>query len=200
MILILDNYDSFVANIGRYLRNLGAETRLVRNDAISLDEVERLAPRAVVISPGPGAPRDAGVSEALIRRFSGRLPILGICLGHQAIGEVFGGRVTRARQPMHGRASLVDHDGTGVFAGLPRPMTAGRYHSLVVEIDEGTAGDLVVTARSDGGEIMGLRHRSHPTHGVQFHPESVLTPDGASLLGNFLGLVRDFHARPEIAA
>ena len=200
MILILDNYDSFVANIGRYLRNLGAETRLVRNDAISLDEVERLAPRAVVISPGPGAPRDAGVSEALIRSFSGRLPILGICLGHQAIGEVFGGRVVRARQPMHGRASLVDHDGTGVFAGLPRPMTAGRYHSLVVEIDEGTGGDLVVTARSDGGEIMGLRHRSHPTHGVQFHPESVLTPDGAALLDNFLGLVRDFHARPEIAA
>lgn len=200
MILILDNYDSFVANIGRYLRNLGAETRLVRNDAISLDEVERLAPRAVVISPGPGTPRDAGVSEALIRRFSGRLPILGICLGHQGIGEVFGGRVVRARQPMHGRASLVDHDGTGVFAGLPRPMTAGRYHSLVVEIDEGAGGDLVVTARSDGGEIMGLRHRSHPTHGVQFHPESVLTPDGAALLDNFLGLVRDFHARPEIAA
>lgn len=200
MILILDNYDSFVANIGRYLRNLGAETTLVRNDAISLDEVERLAPRALVISPGPGAPRDAGVSEALIRRFSGRLPILGICLGHQAIGEVFGGRVVRARQPMHGRASLIDHDGTGVFAGLPRPMTAGRYHSLVVEIDAGTAGDLVVTARSDGGEIMGLRHRSHPTHGVQFHPESVLTLDGAALLDNFLGLVRDFHARPEIAA
>lgn len=200
MILILDNYDSFVANIGRYLRNLGVETRLVRNDAISLDEVERLAPRAVVISPGPGAPHDAGVSEALIRRFSGRLPILGICLGHQAIGEVFGGRVVRARQPMHGRASPIDHDGHGVFAGLPRPMTAGRYHSLVVEIADGEGSDLVVTARSDGGEIMGLAHRRHPTHGVQFHPESVLTPDGAALLGNFLGIVRDFHARPEIAA
>ena len=200
MILILDNYDSFVANIARYLRNLGAETALVRNDAIGLDEVERLAPEAIVVSPGPGAPRDAGISEALIRRFSGRLPILGVCLGHQAIGEVFGGRVVRARQPMHGRASRIDHDGSGLFAGLASPMIAGRYHSLVVEIDDPAGSDLVVTARSEVGEIMGLAHRTHPTHAVQFHPESVLTPQGAPLLANFLELARVFRAGAERAA
>ena len=185
MILVLDNYDSFVANIARYLRNLGAETRLVRNDAITPDEVASLAPEALVISPGPGTPSAAGVSEALIRRFSGRLPIL---------GEVFGGGVGGARQPMHGRASTISHDGGGVFAGLPTPMTVGRYHSLIVEIDDAAASPLVVTARSEGGEIMGLAHREHPTHGVQFHPESVLTPEGAELLANFLGLARRFHA------
>lgn len=192
MILVLDNYDSFVANIGRYLRNLGAATVELRNDAVTADEVEAMAPRALVISPGPGRPAEAGVSEALIRRFSGRLPILGICLGHQAIGEVFGGRIVRAREPMHGRASTVTHDGTGLFSGLPRPMTVGRYHSLIVEIDEGRAPDLVVTGRSDGGEIMAMRHRDHPTHAVQFHPESVLTPQGAELFANFLAIVRDF--------
>lgn len=199
MILVLDNYDSFVANIGRYLRNLGAETVLLRNDAVGVDEVERLAPQALVISPGPGAPREAGVSEALIRAFSGRLPILGICLGHQAIGEVFGGRVTRARVTMHGRASALAHDGSGVFAGLANPMTAGRYHSLIVEIDDEAASPLTVTARSDDGEIMGLAHRRHPTHGVQFHPESVLTPDGAALLSNFLEIARRFQPVRETA-
>ncbi|WP_333822071.1 anthranilate synthase component II [Pinisolibacter sp.] len=192
MILVLDNYDSFVANIGRYFRNLGASTVEVRNDAITVDEVERLAPRALVISPGPGRPREAGVSEALIRRFSGRVPILGICLGHQAIGEVFGGRIARAREPMHGRASPIDHDGDGLFAKLPRPTTVGRYHSLIVEVDD--APDLIVTARSEAGEIMGLRHRVHPTHGVQFHPESVLTPQGAALFDNFLAIARAFDA------
>ncbi len=192
MILVLDNYDSFVANIGRYLRTLGAATVEVRNDAISVDEVERLAPRALVISPGPGRPSEAGVSEALIRRFSGRVPILGVCLGHQAIGEAFGGRIVRAREPMHGRASPIDHDGDGLFAKLPRPMTVGRYHSLIVEVDD--APDLIVTARSEAGEIMGLRHRVHPTHGVQFHPESVLTPQGAALFDNFLAIARAFDA------
>lgn len=190
MILVLDNYDSFVANIARYLRNLGAETLLLRNDAVDVEAVERLAPEALVISPGPGAPAAAGISQALIRRFSGRLPILGVCLGHQAIGEVFGGRVVRAHQPMHGRASSIDHDGTGLFAGLPTPMRAGRYHSLIVEIDDEANSPLMVTARSDGGEIMGLAHRHHPTHGVQFHPESVLTPEGVALFANFLALVR----------
>lgn len=192
MILVVDNYDSFVANIGRYLRNLGAETVEVRNDAITVDEVERLAPRALLISPGPGRPSEAGVSEALVRRFSGRLPILGVCLGHQAIGEVFGGRIARAREPMHGRASLVDHDGTGLFAGLPQPLTVGRYHSLIVELDPVAAPDLVVTGRSEAGEIMALAHRSHPTLGVQFHPESVLTPQGAAILANFLAIARAF--------
>jgi anthranilate synthase component 2/para-aminobenzoate synthetase component 2 len=192
VILVLDNYDSFVANIGRYLRNLGATTTEVRNDAITVDEVERLAPRALVISPGPGRPSEAGVSERLIRRFSGRVPILGICLGHQAIGEAFGGRITRAREPMHGRASDVEHEGDGVFAGLPRPLTVGRYHSLIVETGDAVA-DLIVTARSEAGEVMGLRHRVHPTHGVQFHPESVLTPHGAALFSNFLAIARAFH-------
>lgn len=192
MILVLDNYDSFVANIGRYLRNLGAATVEARNDAITPEGVEAMAPEALVISPGPGRPAEAGVSEALVRRFSGRIPILGICLGHQAIGEVFGGRIVRAREPMHGRASTVAHDGEGLFAGLPRPMTVGRYHSLVVEIDEGSAPDLVVTGRSEAGEIMALGHRAHPTHAVQFHPESVLTPEGARLLANFLSIARNF--------
>ncbi len=200
MILVLDNYDSFVANIGRYLRTLGVETIEVRNDAISPAEVEALAPRALVISPGPGRPHDAGVSEALIRRFSGHLPILGVCLGHQAIGEVFGGRIVRAREPMHGRASAIDHDGSGLFAGLPRPMSVGRYHSLIVDRDAASAPDLVVTARSEVGEIMGLCHRHHPTHGVQFHPESVLTPEGVSLFANFLAIVRAFHAGERIPA
>ena len=200
MILVLDNYDSFVANIARYLRNLGAETSILRNDAVRLDEIERLAAEAIVISPGPGAPGDAGVSEAVVRALSGRVPILGVCLGHQAIGEVFGGRVVRAREPMHGRASRILHHGDGVFAGLDPAMTAGRYHSLVVEIEPETAPDLVVTARSEAGEIMGLRHRLHPTHGVQFHPESVLTPQGAALFANFLAIARDFHASRERAA
>lgn len=199
MILVVDNYDSFVANVARYFRNLGAETVIVRNDAITVDAVEAMGPEAIVLSPGPGTPSDAGICEALVRRFSGRLPILGICLGHQAIGEVFGGRVVRARRPMHGRASAVTHDGSGLFAGLPSPTTAGRYHSLIVEIDDGAAPDLVVTARSEDGEIMGLAHARHPTHGVQFHPESVLSSDGAALLGNFLALARAFHARSAAA-
>ena len=193
MILVLDNYDSFVANIGRQLRNLGGETREVRNDAITVAEVEHLAPEAIVISPGPGRPSEAGVSEALIRSFSGRVPILGICLGHQAIGEVFGGRIRRADEPMHGRASEITHDGRGVFADLDNPMTVGRYHSLIVEADDGA--DLVVTARSRAGEIMGIRHRTDPTHGVQFHPESVLTPAGTRLLANFLAISRAFAER-----
>jgi len=200
VILVLDNYDSFVANIGRYLRNLGAETHEVRNDAIGLEEIARLGPEAIVISPGPGAPGEAGISEAVIRRFSGEVPILGVCLGHQAIGEVYGGRVVRARDPMHGRASPIDHDGTGVFAGLSRPTTVGRYHSLIVEIDPGTAPDLVVTARSEAGEIMGIHHRRHPTHGVQFHPESVLTPEGTALFANFLAIARAVRDGRESAA
>lgn len=199
MILVVDNYDSFVANVARYFRNLGAETVIVRNDAITVEAVEAMGPEAIVLSPGPGTPSDAGICEALVRRFSGRLPILGICLGHQAIGEVFGGRVVRARRPMHGRASAVTHDGDGLFADLPSPTTAGRYHSLIVEIDDGAAPDLVVTARSEDGEIMGLAHARHPTHGVQFHPESVLSSDGAALLGNFLALARDFQARSAAA-
>lgn len=187
MILIVDNYDSFVFNVARAFEEQGAATRVVRNDAIAPDDVKPGETRAIVLSPGPRAPADAGISNALVRRFSGEIPILGICLGHQCIGEVFGGRVTRARQPMHGRASAIHHDGTGVFAGLPSPIEAARYHSLVVE--PAADGPLAVTARSDDGEVMGLAHRSHPTYGVQFHPESILTTHGDSLIRTFLELL-----------
>jgi para-aminobenzoate synthetase component II len=184
MILIIDNYDSFVHNIARYFMELGAEVIVKRNDEI--DDVD-LDVEAVVVSPGPCTPKEAGASLDVVKRFSGRLPILGVCLGHQVIGEVFGGRVVRAREPMHGEASSIQHDGTGVFQGLPQGFAAGRYHSLIVENIEDT--DLTVTARSETGEIMGLQHRSHPTYGVQFHPESILTEHGYDMLRNFLKVV-----------
>jgi anthranilate synthase component 2/para-aminobenzoate synthetase component 2 len=184
MILIIDNYDSFVHNIARYFVELGADVVVKRND--QGDDVERAA-KAIVISPGPCTPTEAGVSLDVVRRFSGRLPILGVCLGHQVIGEVFGGKVVRAREPMHGEASSIQHDGAGVFAGLPQGFAAGRYHSLVVEDVEDT--DLIVTARSETGEIMGLQHKVHPTFGVQFHPESILTEHGYDMLRNFLWVV-----------
>ncbi|MBS9475648.1 aminodeoxychorismate/anthranilate synthase component II [Ancylobacter sp. VKM B-3255] len=186
MILLIDNYDSFVFNVARYLTELGEEVEVVRNDALDVATIERLAPRALVISPGPCSPNEAGVSLDAVRALSGRLPILGICLGHQCIGQAFGGRVVRAKEPMHGRASAVRHEGRDVFAGLPSPFPAGRYHSLAVELDEGTP--LIATAWAEDGEIMGLAHRTHPTFGVQFHPESVLTGPGYEILANFLGL------------
>lgn len=188
MILLIDNYDSFVFNVARYLTELGEEVEVARNDALDLAAIERLAPEALVISPGPCSPNEAGISLAAVRALSGRLPILGICLGHQCIGQAFGGRVVRAKEPMHGRASQLRHAGSDVFAGLPSPFPAGRYHSLAVELDEGSA--LIPTAWSEDGEIMGLAHRVHPTYGVQFHPESVLTPQGYELMGNFLRLAR----------
>jgi para-aminobenzoate synthetase component II len=189
VILVLDNYDSFVANIDRMLREFGARTRVMRNDAADLADVRALDPEAIVISPGPCGPADAGLSNAVIRAFSGRVPILGVCLGHQCIGEVFGGRVSRAREPMHGRASPVRHDGTGLFAGLPSPLRVARYHALIVELEEAD-GPLAVTARTGLGEIMGLAHRVHPTVGVQFHPESILTEGGYRMIANFLALCR----------
>ncbi|MCF4165560.1 aminodeoxychorismate/anthranilate synthase component II [Zavarzinia compransoris] len=184
MILVIDNYDSFVFNVARYLTELGAEVRVLRNDTVTPAAVEAMAPRALVISPGPLAPDRAGVSLDLVRAFSGRLPILGVCLGHQCVGQAFGGRVVRARRPLHGQATPVAHDGTGLFAGLPAPLTVGRYHSLVVEL----SGDepLTVTATSAEGEVMALAHAEHPTFGVQFHPESILTEGGHGLLRNFL--------------
>ncbi|MFD1704205.1 anthranilate synthase component II [Methylopila henanensis] len=185
MILVVDNYDSFVFNVARYIEELGREVTVARNDAITVEEVVRLGPEAVVVSPGPCTPTEAGVSLPLVRALSGRLPILGICLGHQAIGEAFGGRVVRARRPLHGRASRVAHDGTGLFEGLASPLTVGRYHSLIVEFDESYAGPLRVTARSEEGEVMALEHAEHPTYGVQFHPESILTESGHGLLRNF---------------
>lgn len=188
MILVIDNYDSFVFNVARYLVELGEEVEVVRNDALDLDAINRMRPEALVISPGPCAPDEAGLSLDAVGALSGRLPILGICLGHQCIGQAFGGRVVRAKEPMHGRASQVRHLGSDVFAGLPSPFPAGRYHSLAVELDEGSP--LKATAWSADGEIMGLAHRHHPTYGVQFHPESVLTGHGYDLMANFLRLAR----------
>ena len=185
-LLMIDNYDSFTWNLVQYFGELGEEVRTVRNDAITLDEVVALAPARIVISPGPCTPAEAGISLPLIERFAGRIPILGVCLGHQAIGAAFGGRVVRAKQVMHGKTSPIRHDGAGVFRGLPDPFTAIRYHSLAVE-RESLPGCLEVTAWTDDGEIMGLRHRELAVEGVQFHPESILTEHGHALLRNFLG-------------
>jgi anthranilate synthase/aminodeoxychorismate synthase-like glutamine amidotransferase len=187
MILVLDNYDSFTYNLVQYLGELGATMRVARNDALTADDVLALAPDGIVISPGPGNPDGAGISLELIRRFHTRVPILGVCLGHQAIGQAFGGTVARARRQMHGKTSPITHDGCGVFRGLPPRFEATRYHSLVV-LESSLPGDLEISARADDGEIMGLRHRRYPVEGVQFHPESILTSQGKALLANFLAL------------
>jgi anthranilate synthase/aminodeoxychorismate synthase-like glutamine amidotransferase len=188
MILVLDNYDSFTYNLVQYLREMTPDVTVLRNDAIDAAGLEALAPKALLISPGPGRPEDAGLSCEAIRRFSGRIPILGVCLGHQAIGQVFGGTITNAKRLMHGKTSDITSDGQGLFAGLgDKPFKAMRYHSLVISRDAFPA-DLVVTATSEDGEIMGVRHRTHPTEGIQFHPESIMTPVGKRLLRNFLKL------------
>ena len=187
MILLIDNYDSFTYNLVQYLGELGAEVEVYRNDQITLDEIERLAPERIVISPGPKTPREAGICLDLITRFAGRTPILGVCLGHQAIGEAFGGRVVRAPELMHGKISSISHDQRTLFAGLPNPFPATRYHSLIVE-RESLPSCLEVSATSPSGLIMGLRHRSLKVEGVQFHPESIMTTAGKQLLGNFLQL------------
>jgi anthranilate synthase component 2 len=184
-VLVIDNYDSFVYNLVQYLGELGAEPLVHRHDDLSLDEIVALDPDAVLVSPGPGRPEDAGLSNEVIRWFAGRRPVLGVCLGHQCIGQVYGGDVVRAPEIMHGKTSLIRHDGTGVFAGLPEPLEATRYHSLVVA-RESVPDDLVVTAWTDDGVVMGLRHRDHAVEGVQFHPESILTAAGHDLLRNFL--------------
>ena len=189
MILMIDNYDSFTYNLVQYLGMLGAEVEVVRNDAISLEQIEALKLWAVVISPGPCRPEDAGISIPVIRKFSGRIPILGVCLGHQAIAAAFGGNVVHAKRLMHGKVSTISADGKGVFRGLGESFQAMRYHSLAVS-EEGLPGCLEVTARAEDGEVMGIRHRSHLTEGVQFHPESVMTPAGKRLLRNFLVLAK----------
>jgi anthranilate synthase/aminodeoxychorismate synthase-like glutamine amidotransferase len=186
VVLLLDNYDSFTFNLAQYLGELGAPPLVKRNDEISLDEIEKLKPSHIVISPGPGRPEDAGISVALIRRFGPTTPLLGVCLGHQGIGVAFGGEVVRASQLMHGKVSSIQHDGRGVFRGVTQPFTAGRYHSLVVA--EPLPDVLEISARTDDGTIMGVRHKAFPVHGVQFHPESVLTGEGRQILRNFLGL------------
>ena len=192
MILVIDNYDSFTYNLVQYLGELGETLHVVRNDALLVDDVEGLAPSAIVLSPGPGTPADAGITVPVIQRLGSRIPMLGVCLGHQAIGEAYGGRVIRApRGVMHGKSSSVLHDGTGLFAGLPSPLRVMRYHSLVVDHDTLPAC-LEITARAvdDASEIHAMRHRTHPVWGVQFHPESILTQDGKALLTNFLALAR----------
>jgi anthranilate synthase/aminodeoxychorismate synthase-like glutamine amidotransferase len=188
VILLIDNYDSFTYNLAQYLGELGAPPTVRRNDEITIGEIEALAPTHIVISPGPGRPEDAGVSVDAIRRFGVATPTLGVCLGHQGIGIAFGGEVIRAPQVMHGKTSPVQHDGRGVFRGVAQPFVAGRYHSLIV--GEPLPDELEVAARTDDGTIMGVRHRQYPIHGVQFHPESVLTGEGKQLLRNFLELTR----------
>ncbi len=189
MLLVIDNYDSFTYNLVQYLGELGAEVVVKRNDAIGVEEIGQMAPSAIVLSPGPCAPAQAGISVETIRRWGSEIPILGVCLGHQAISEAYGGRVVRAGQVMHGKTSKVVHDGSGVFRGLPSPMQVMRYHSLIVERDTLPAS-LVITARAadDPNEIHGVKHREHPVYGVQFHPESVMTPQGKEMLRNFLEL------------
>jgi len=185
MILVLDNYDSFTYNLVQYLGELGAAVKVVRNDEVSVEEVARLHPERIVISPGPCTPNEAGISLELIRRLAGKVPIFGVCLGHQAIGQAFGGKVVRAKQVMHGKVSPIRHDGRGVFAGVPDGFAATRYHSLAVERASLPAA-LIVTAQSEDGEIMGLRHREQAVEGVQFHPEALLTEHGHRMLENFL--------------
>jgi anthranilate synthase/aminodeoxychorismate synthase-like glutamine amidotransferase len=186
MLLLIDNYDSFTFNLAHRIGELGATVKVVRNDAMSLPEIERLAPERLVISPGPGRPESAGVTIEALRHFAGRIPILGVCLGHQALSIAFGGRVERASRPMHGKVSRVVHDGSGIFAGVAQRFDAGRYHSLVIPKEAVPDGFLVTASVEDDGTIMAIRHERQPVYGVQFHPESVLTPAGQQLLGNFL--------------
>ncbi|HLX76086.1 MAG TPA: aminodeoxychorismate/anthranilate synthase component II [Terriglobales bacterium] len=191
MVFVLDNYDSFTYNLVQYLGELGAEVEVRRNDQVTVEEVEGLHPERILLSPGPCTPQEAGISIGLIRHFAGKVPVLGVCLGHQAIGAAFGGQVVRAGKLMHGKTSQVEHDGRTIFRGLASPMTATRYHSLMVA-EEGLPQDLEISARTrerDGASvIMGLRHRRYPVEGVQFHPESVLTAEGKQLIRNFLSL------------
>jgi anthranilate synthase/aminodeoxychorismate synthase-like glutamine amidotransferase len=187
MVFVLDNYDSFTYNLVQYMGELGAEMTIRRNDELTVDEVEALNPERILLSPGPCTPQEAGISIELIRRFAGKVPVLGVCLGHQAIGAAFGGKVVRAPQLMHGKTSDVTHDGKTVFSNIKSPMTCTRYHSLIVS-EEGLPADLEVSARTADGTIMGLRHREYAVEGVQFHPESVLTQDGKQLIKNFLEL------------
>ena len=192
-VLMIDNYDSFTYNLVHYIGELGAEVDVVRNDKITLDEIAEKAPDAIVISPGPCTPNEAGICLPLISRFAGEIPLFGVCLGLQSMGQAFGGEVVRAPRPMHGKVSTITHDGRGVFRGLNKQFEATRYHSLVVR-DDTLPAELTVTARSDDGQIMGLQHRDLPVHGVQFHPESISSENGHAILQNFLNIARDFNA------
>lgn len=200
MILLIDNFDSFVHNLARHFRMLGRETKVVRNNAITLDDIARDPPSAIILSPGPCTPKEAGICNDVVRKFGARIPILGVCLGHQCIGEVYGGRVIRAHEAMHGRASEITHDAKGLFMGLPNPMAAARYHSLIVDC----AADVpfLVTAQTDDRTIMAVQHKTNPVYGIQFHPESCLTDHGLDLLRNFLTIADEWNAkkRPKKAA
>jgi len=191
MILVIDNYDSFVYNLVQYLGEMGEELRVFRNNKLSLLEVAKLAPEKIVISPGPGRPEDAGISCSLIKEFAGKIPILGVCLGHQCIGYAFGGEVVRAERIMHGKTSLIYHDGKGLFEGITNPFEATRYHSLIVKADS-LPECLEIIAQTDRKEIMGIKHREYPVWGVQFHPESILTREGKKLLRNFLKIYETY--------
>ncbi len=194
MILLVDNYDSFVHNLARYVGMLGRERRVVRNHAVDLTELALNPPEAIIISPGPCAPAQAGYSNEIIRRFGARIPILGVCLGHQCIGEVYGGQVIRAPHPVHGRASMIEHNAQGIFSGLPNPLMAARYHSLIVHVPANT--DLEVTAQTEDDRIvMAFRHKTHPVYGIQFHPESCLTDHGIDILRNFVGIADEWNMR-----
>jgi anthranilate synthase component 2 len=189
MLLMIDNYDSFTYNLVQYFQELGEDVRVYRNDEITLDEIRKLNPDTIVISPGPCTPNEAGISVPVIKEFAGKIPILGVCLGHQSIGQAFGGRIVRAKRVMHGKTSMIRHDGKGVFQNLENPFEATRYHSLVIE-KQSIPDCLEVTATTDDGEIMGVRHKELKLEGVQFHPESILTAEGKHLLKNFLDLSR----------
>ena len=187
MLLLLDNYDSFTYNLAQYFGELGCELLIKRNDQISIDEIEKLTPSHICISPGPCTPREAGISKDVVVRFGEQIPILGVCLGHQCIAEAYGGKVVRASKLMQGKSSVIRHNGAAIFSGLPTPFEAGRYHSLIVESDS-FPSSLEVIAKTDEGEIMALRHREFPVYGLQFHPESILTRDGKKILTNFLAV------------
>lgn len=191
MILLIDNYDSFVHNLARYVGELGRDRRVVRNDAITIDEISAAQPQAIIISPGPCTPNEAGISIDVVRQLGARTPILGVCLGHQCVGQVYGGEVKRAQRPVHGSTSLIHHNGESLFEGLPNPLQAARYHSLIVELPDDS--ELDVTATSENGEIMAVAHRRHPVFGVQFHPESVLTEHGHAQLANFFRFTDHWH-------
>lgn len=197
MFLVIDNYDSFVHNLARYFEIAGVETQLVRNDAITLDEIEDMAPDAIILSPGPCTPQEAGICIDTIRKFGANTPILGVCLGHQAIGEAYGARTTHAEKCHHGKASIIQHNGTGVFTDIPSPMRVGRYHSLIVEPNDTCPLDVLST--TEDGEIMAFKHPTHPVYGVQFHPESVLTDHGQAMINNFVKLALH-HSAPQQAA
>lgn len=193
MILLIDNYDSFVHNLARYAGMLGRERKVVRNEAVDFNEITLNPPEAIIISPGPCTPSEAGASNEIIRRFGGRIPILGVCLGHQCIGEVYGGQVIRAPEPMHGKTSDIDHHADGIFMGLPNPLRVARYHSLVVHVPAGT--DLEITAETEDRIVMAFQHKTHPVYGIQFHPESCLTDHGIDILRNFMALAYEWNMR-----